>query len=73
MLYVLLFVLDLIAYTVILCFFIHNFKFKLCYKYLIYNGFKIYWWFNLIEPFFVAVVHMLILYLCYSIVGWKAQ
>ena len=33
-----------------------------------YNGFKIYWWFK-IESYFLAAVHMLILYLCYSVVG----
>ena len=37
--------------------------------YLNYNGFKIYWRFNLTESYFVAAVHMLILYFCYSIVG----
>ena len=37
--------------------------------YLNYNGFKIYWWFNLIESYFVAAVHMLIWYLCDSIGG----
>ena len=26
--------------------------------YLNYNGFKIYWWFNLIESYFVAAVYM---------------
>ena len=34
--------------------------------YLNYNGFKIYWWFYLIESYFVAAVHLLILYLLLS-------